>query len=177
MPGPGYSANERGEREEKRARMQAFAAAYIECGGSITAACKKLGIHRSTYRRWMNEEPGFVLMMDDANKDVADNAHEEVYRRAVRGIDDGSGVIKYSDRLLERYAEAVDPVRYGKRVVESEKKKDAPIFKPEEVLGNPKALELVIELHKTMKGEDDATSSEAPCDSSEGNADDGGDER
>lgn len=109
--------------------------------GVVAQACRVIGISRSRYRKWMEEDEVFAILHKDAREDAIDQGEMELRRRAVEGHvepvlfhgspvwkrdpqsgeilydDDGEPVPltvrKISDRLLEIYLKANRKAKYG----------------------------------------------------------------
>ena len=64
---------------------QSTCAAEYERTLSITAACRKAGISRPTYYKYLASDPGFKEMIDDAYAAAKDRLQESAYERAVNG--------------------------------------------------------------------------------------------
>jgi hypothetical protein len=54
--------------------------------GVVTIACRNVGIHRSTFYDWMNNDPEFKRMADDVSEITLDFAESELHKQ----IRDGS---------------------------------------------------------------------------------------
>jgi hypothetical protein len=73
---------------------------------------------RGTWYRWIEEDPEFARMAEEAEQEVCDFDKAEVRRRAVEGVEEpvgwwrgqpGGYVRKYSDNLLMFRIKAKDP--------------------------------------------------------------------
>lgn len=54
--------------------------------GIVTIACRNVGIHRSTFYDWMNNDPEFKKLVDDVSEITLDFAESELHKQ----IRDGS---------------------------------------------------------------------------------------
>lgn len=100
-------------------RQQRFCQAYSRHGRKKQAA-EEAGVSLATVQRYLSADPVFKDMFAEAAETYRDHIAEEVYRRAVTGIDKPiiGGQFRdeiighekvYSDRLLELEAKRVDP--------------------------------------------------------------------
>ena len=76
---------------------------------TITEACKKSGINRTTFYYWLDHDPQFVQDMEVAKKSAVDLLEAEARRRAVKGSDTllifllkGAAPDKYKDRVEQK---------------------------------------------------------------------------
>ena len=67
-------------------RKKAFIDALEKSLGVVTIACRTIGIHRSTFYDWINNDPQFKSMVDDINEITLDFAESELHKQ----IRDGS---------------------------------------------------------------------------------------
>lgn len=109
--------------------------------GVVAKACRAVGISRSRYRKWSQEDEVFAVLHKDAHEDAVDEGEYELRRRAIEGHNepifyqgnpvwkrdpetgevehDSEGnpiqltVRKVSDRLLELYVKANRKAKYG----------------------------------------------------------------
>ena len=76
---------------------------------TVTDACKRAGINRTTYYAWMDSDPQFVKDMETAKKSAVDLLEHEARSRAIKGSDTllifllkGAAPDKYKDRLEQK---------------------------------------------------------------------------
>lgn len=82
--------------------------AAVETTGSVTAACKLVGLGRRTVYEWKEADPVFAARMEAAQDRGTDALEDEAVRRAVEGVDEpvfyqgavAGYVRRYSDTLL-----------------------------------------------------------------------------
>ena len=95
------------QKKESQKRKAAFLEAFARIG-TVTHACRELGIDQSTPYQWVNRDKEFAKKFDDAKKAVAESLEQEAIRRARDGVEEPvfyqgkqTGTIqKYSDTLL-----------------------------------------------------------------------------
>jgi hypothetical protein len=73
--------------------------------GTITSACKDVGVARSTWHEWRTKIPAFAAAVEESNRVVADDLERECFRRAIAG----------SDLLLMFVLNAMRPEKYRER--------------------------------------------------------------
>lgn len=61
--------------------------------GVITTACKTAQIHRSTFYKWYNEDPGFAEAVDDIENIAIDFAESNLHQKIKKG--DTAAIIFY----------------------------------------------------------------------------------
>ena len=61
--------------------------------GVVTTACKKVGIHRSTFYDWMNDDEDFAAEVRDVENIALDFAESNLYKKIREG--DTSSIIFY----------------------------------------------------------------------------------
>jgi hypothetical protein len=102
---------------QKRAKQQEAIEAYLRLG-EPGPAMRAIGMSRGTWYRWIEEDPEFARMAEEAEQEVCDFDKAEVRRRAVDGVEEpvgwwrgkpGGYVRKYSDNLLMFRVKAKDP--------------------------------------------------------------------
>lgn len=109
--------------------------------GVVAKACRVVGISRSRYRKWTQEDETFAILHKDAYEDAVDEGEYELRRRAIEGhnepifyqgnpvwerdpntgevkLDDAGQPVqltvrKVSDKLLELYVKANRKAKYG----------------------------------------------------------------
>lgn len=59
---------------------------HLGMGLSDTAACEWVGIARSSFYKWIREDAEFAAEVMDARRAADDRVHDEIHRRAVRGV-------------------------------------------------------------------------------------------
>lgn len=131
--GTGLRASARGtahHHEWRRPFLETFAKV-----ANVSDACEIAGVSRSHVYRVRKEDPEFAAEWLEAEAQAADRIHREMIQRAIVGVDEpvfgptydgetgkrtGTGVVghvtRYSDRLLERLAEAHMPDRFARRM-------------------------------------------------------------
>lgn len=147
----------RGDRRSKAKKQADFLNALGDIG-SITQACKKSRVPRSTIYTWLSEDKEFEKKHEEICQLVLGLLEDEAHRRAVEGttrpIYQGGkkvGTIKeYSDTLLVVLLKARAPEKYRDRISqELTGKNGGPIktvntvvaLSPEEIKNYSKALE------------------------------------
>ena len=76
---PGMPGN---NPEAIKARQDLFLEAFEELG-TITHACKKTGIGRSTYKRWKRDDKfDFITRFNDVKDDFAEEIEQTLFQRA-----------------------------------------------------------------------------------------------
>lgn len=129
------------ELDEETKVKVAFIEEFAE-HGVIAKACRAIGIARSRYRKWIEEDEVFDTLHKDAREDAVDEGEFELRQRGVVGVeepvfyqglpvwkrDPESGEVmrdeetgeqvqltvrKTSDRLLELYLKANRKAKYG----------------------------------------------------------------
>lgn len=95
------ASNERHPKKQSRTEIKQneFIAAMRQTAGIIEPALEMVGMSRSTYRKWYNEQPDFAERMDDLNEAQRDF----VQTKLMKGIKGGS------ERLIEFYLDRRDP--------------------------------------------------------------------
>jgi hypothetical protein len=103
-------------------KKQAFLASFAVMG-NISAACREAGIHRDTYRYWMEHDEVFGFYVATANQVATEHLEETAYKRAVegtrKGVYQGGELVGYhtetSDTLLIFLLKARAPEKYRDR--------------------------------------------------------------
>ena len=119
---------------KKAASQEAFLAATAE-GLSRFDAAARAGVERSITYEWQNNEPEFAKRYELAEKMGCDAIRAEIQRRAIAGVEEPvfykgavcGHITRYSDRLLERLAQARMPEEYGTHRHELTGKNGAPL--------------------------------------------------
>lgn len=112
-------------------KKRAFLATF-RLTGNVTIACQEVGVHRSTIYDWREQDPAFVLAMEQARVEASDLLEEEARRRAVVGTEepvfgrvgrDQDGEIgairRYSDSLLIFLLKGNRPDKFRERIEHS----------------------------------------------------------
>lgn len=107
---------------QKKKRQQAFLEHFKDTG-TIRQACEKIDVSRSTYHKWIKEDPDFVAEFESAKEDSNDMLLTEARRRAVKGVREdiyykGEPVGKkywHSDTLLMFLMKADNPAKYREK--------------------------------------------------------------
>lgn len=81
--------------------------AVLRTGGSVTAACRAEGVHRSTFYAWRLADPEFAAQADDAIEAGTDRLEDVAQERAETS----------SDLLLIFLLKARRPGKYRERYV------------------------------------------------------------
>ncbi len=121
--GESLTPNWGNQKEVNYDAMVRFLVEYSKIGNA-TKAADFAGIGKTTYKRWLTDEPRFRTLFDEARDESADHLEYEAWRRAVRGVDKPVfhqgvevGVIKeYSDSLLMFLLRGSRPEKYRDRV-------------------------------------------------------------
>ena len=106
-------------------RQRAFIKGYIETGGNVTRAAACAGTNRAAHYWWLETDPNYAAVFDDALIAARDRLEGEADRRAVDGVlepvfhrgEQVGTVRKYSDRLLIARLRKLDPDGYADRRV------------------------------------------------------------
>ncbi len=112
-------------KQRSTQRKKEFLTAYRELF-TIYHACKKVGVSRSCYYKWMREDPEFAKAATLAEEDNVNILEGEARRRAFEGWDEPvffkgeeqGTVRKYSDTLLIFLLKGAAPEKYRERVEE-----------------------------------------------------------
>lgn len=100
-------------RETKNKFLEVYASI-----GNVRETAAQTGIHRSTHYDWLKHDPDYAERFGEAESQYCDLVRETVRQRAILGVShdvfNGKGDYVgtrtvYSDRLLERLAEAKCP--------------------------------------------------------------------
>ena len=109
--------------DKQRAEKKGKFLAALAGGASGEKAATAAGIGRKTAYRWRDEDKDFAADWDDAIEAGTDLIEDEIYRRAVTGVDKPvffkgevvGHVREYSDTLLIFMAKARRPEKYTDR--------------------------------------------------------------
>ncbi|OJU90986.1 MAG: terminase [Burkholderiales bacterium 66-5] len=104
-------------------KLAAFCAALSEAGGSVTRACRAVGISRQTAYEWRSNSPEFAKAWEVAKAQGMDALEDEATRRAFEGFDKPvtfqgevrDTVREYSDTLLIFLLKGGKPEKYRER--------------------------------------------------------------
>lgn len=120
-------SGQRMTKAQRREAMDRFIAEF-EVAANVSAACRVVGIHRSTLYAWRDYYPDFAVRYHQAEKTADDALEAEAYRRAVKGVRRrkphfwqgkvvGHEVItEYSDTLLIFLLKGRAPEKYRENV-------------------------------------------------------------
>src|SRR5215471_6428405 len=75
---------------------------------SVTAACRAAGVARRTYYKYLQTDPGFKEMIDDAYAAAKDRLQSSAYERAVNG----TKVVREFYDKTGRVSSAVETTNY-----------------------------------------------------------------
>lgn len=103
-------------------KKQAFIEAYCQAG-TITAAARVVGIHRSQHYDWLKKDAEYAGSFEQAEQSVADMLEREAIRRAVEGVErpvyQGGRLVgtvqDYSDTLLIFLLKGHKPEKFKER--------------------------------------------------------------
>ena len=73
------------DKRSKRARQRAWLEAFKANFFNVTAACNKIVIDRSTYYRWLENDPDFVQAVQDAREEKIDFIEDQLLERISSG--------------------------------------------------------------------------------------------
>ena len=73
------------DKRSKRARQRAWLEAFKANFFNVTAACNKIGIDRSTYYRWLENDPDFAQAVQDAREEKIDFIEDQLLERISSG--------------------------------------------------------------------------------------------
>lgn len=125
----------------KIAKRAPFIEAFRKCG-TVLHAAEAAGLSRRTIYRWLEKDPEFKAMYDEANTEVTDILENALFKRATEGVQvpvfhEGEEVghrMDYSDTAAIFLLKARNPERFNEKMqIELAGKKDAPvrvIFEP-----------------------------------------------
>jgi hypothetical protein len=119
----------------KIAKRAPFLEAFRKCGTILRAAeAAKLG--RRTVYTWLEKDPEFKAMFDQANTEVTDIIEDALFKRATQGVTNPvfhegykcGEKTEYSDTAAIFLLKARDPKRFNERMqIELAGKADAPV--------------------------------------------------
>ena len=84
MPTPSIKELHERRREKIRRRQELFLQAYAK-GHGIVRACKIVGIHRETVRKWRENDEDFRRRMDEAEVSLIEIAEEKLFEKVKAG--------------------------------------------------------------------------------------------
>ena len=110
-------------KDRRPKRMDAFLAAYSECG-NITEACSVSGVARPTHYHWMHKFDWYPPLFEASRQEACDGLEKEARRRAIEGVPEEvyhNGVPcgsrqRYSDTLLIFLMKGAMPEKYRERI-------------------------------------------------------------
>lgn len=73
------------DKRSKRARQRAWLGAFKANLFNITEACNRIGIDRSTYYRWLENDPGFSRAVEEAREEKIDFIEDQLLERISSG--------------------------------------------------------------------------------------------
>jgi len=73
------------EKGSKKERQKAWLEAYKAQLFNITEACKRIGIDRSTYYRWLDNDPDFGQAVQDAREEKLDFIEDQLLGKIAEG--------------------------------------------------------------------------------------------
>lgn len=82
-------------------RKEQFLDALERHYGILTEACRAIGLNRSTYYLWYENDPDFKIAVDDINEVAIDFVEGKLFERingveVIKGVDDSGKPILYS---------------------------------------------------------------------------------
>ena len=80
MPAKKSSSSSNGSNTKKKAALDG----YVETG-TVTGACRKAHINRTTFYRWVKGDTKFAQQYEQAKEQVGDLLEEEALKRAYNG--------------------------------------------------------------------------------------------
>lgn len=91
-------STEQVEHQKKGAALKA----YVEFG-TVTAACRAVGIGRTTWYYWRTHDKEFDIAVREAEEEVADDLEQEAIKRAKEGKSDTLMIFLLKGLRPERY--------------------------------------------------------------------------
>ena len=73
------------DKRSKKARQRTWLEAFKANLFNVTEACKKVEIDRSTYYRWLENDPDFVQAVQDAREEKIDFIEDQLLERISSG--------------------------------------------------------------------------------------------
>jgi hypothetical protein len=73
------------DRKSKKARQRAWLEAYKARLFNVTTACREIGIDRSTYYRWLENDPSFSQAVQEARDEKLDFIEDQLLGKIAEG--------------------------------------------------------------------------------------------
>ena len=73
------------DKKSKKARQRVWLGAFKANLFNVTEACNKIGIDRSTYYRWLENDPDFAQAVQDAREEKIDFIENQLLERIAEG--------------------------------------------------------------------------------------------
>jgi hypothetical protein len=73
------------DRRSKKARQKAWLEAYKARLFNVTTACSEIGIDRSTYYRWLQNDPAFSQAVQEAREEKLDFIEDQLLGKIAEG--------------------------------------------------------------------------------------------
>jgi len=73
------------DRRSKKARQRAWIDAYKASLFNVTTACSEIGIDRSTYYRWLENDPSFSQTVQEAREEKLDFIEDQLLSKIAEG--------------------------------------------------------------------------------------------
>lgn len=89
------------ERESTKLKKAVFLDVYANTMGTITLACQKADIDRTTYYAWKNTDGEFAAKLIEIEKMRADMVDDRIYKLIQK--DDAATIRWYAERTMEKY--------------------------------------------------------------------------
>ncbi|HTR37147.1 MAG TPA: hypothetical protein VMH80_14680 [Bryobacteraceae bacterium] len=110
---------------DKNLHQRQFLEAFAVCC-SVQKAARWAGVHRQTHYDWLDEDPTYPARFEEARRRAGQTLEDEAVRRAVEGVrrpvlyrgkqvyiqGEPQYEVEYSDQLLIRLLEAMNPEKY-----------------------------------------------------------------
>lgn len=77
--------NETNATKSKQARQRKWLGAYKANLFNIAKACREIGINRTTYYRWLENDPRFAEMVHDAREEKIDFIESKLFQKIQKG--------------------------------------------------------------------------------------------
>lgn len=90
-----------------------FCQKLISNASSVRKTCKDCGIDRQTYYNHLDSDPEFKQKVLEAKIKAVETIEDAVLERAVFGVPQGEGALKYSDTLAIFMLKSHKPDKYG----------------------------------------------------------------
>ncbi len=69
----------------KQAQKNKFIKALEECKGIVSTACRKIGISRQTYYKWLKNDPDFETLCNDISEEAIDFVESKLLEKIEQG--------------------------------------------------------------------------------------------